>query len=69
MAHRLIESMPAAFEPDAFVDQYRANLMEIIDARANDVELAPAPTEAPRTTAADSLMQMLEASVALRAAA
>ncbi len=69
MAHRLIESMPAEFDADAFVDQYRANLMEIIDARAKDVELEPVQAETPRTTAADSLLQMLEASVAIRAAA
>jgi DNA end-binding protein Ku len=63
MASSLIDSMTARFEPDAFTDDYRAALQEVIDAKVEGREVvAPAEVEQPPAAAVD-LMAALRASV------
>src|ERR687893_1305944 len=63
MAGSLIESMAADFEPDAYTDNYREALQEVIDAKVAGREVVqPEETEAPPSAAVD-LMAALRASV------
>ncbi|MGC4804743.1 Ku protein [Micromonospora sp. DT233] len=63
MASSLIDSMAGEFEPEAFTDDYRAALQEVIDAKVEGREVVQpeAPEEAP--AAAVDLMAALKASV------
>jgi DNA end-binding protein Ku len=63
MAGSLIESMAAEFDPDAYTDNYREALQEVIDAKVagRDVVAPEEPEAAP--TAAVDLMAALRASV------
>src|SRR4051794_13421922 len=48
MAGKLVESLEAAFKPDAFEDTYRERLLEYIEAKSKGkVESLPKRTEAP----------------------
>jgi DNA end-binding protein Ku len=63
MAESLIDSMAADFEPDAYTDNYREALQEVIDAKVEGREVvAPAEEEAAPAPAVD-LMAALRASV------
>ncbi|GIH12388.1 non-homologous end joining protein Ku [Rugosimonospora africana] len=63
MAESLIDSMAADFEPDAYTDNYREALQEVIDAKIEGREVvAPAEEEAAPAPAVD-LMAALRASV------
>jgi DNA end-binding protein Ku len=63
MASSLIDSMAGEFEPDAFTDDYRAALQEVIDAKVEGREVV-APEEAEEAPAAAvDLMAALRASV------
>jgi DNA end-binding protein Ku len=63
MAESLIDSMSGEFEPDAYSDNYREALQEVIDAKVEGREVvAPAEEEAAPTPAVD-LMAALRASV------
>ncbi len=63
MAESLIDSMSAEFEPDAYSDNYREALQEVIDAKVEGREVvAPAEEEAAPAPAVD-LMAALRASV------
>src|ERR671929_831062 len=48
MAHALIESMSSDWEPEKYRDEYRDAVMEIIENKAKNKQLPPAPTPAPR---------------------
>jgi DNA end-binding protein Ku len=62
MAESLIDSMTADFDPDEYVDNYRAALQEVIDAKVAGREVvAPEPEE--EKPAAVDLMAALRASV------
>jgi DNA end-binding protein Ku len=62
MAESLIDSMSAEFEPDAYTDNYREALQEVIDAKVEGREVvAPVEEEAPAP--AVDLMAALRASV------
>jgi DNA end-binding protein Ku len=62
MAESLIDSMAAEFEPDAYTDNYREALQEVIDAKIEGREVvAPEVEEAPAP--AVDLMAALRASV------
>jgi DNA end-binding protein Ku len=62
MAESLIDSMAAEFEPDAYTDNYREALQEVIDAKIEGREVvAPVEEEAPAP--AVDLMAALRASV------
>jgi DNA end-binding protein Ku len=62
MAQQLIEMLSAPFEPDRFHDEYRAQLLNLIERKVagEEVALAP-PPKAPK--AAPDLMAALQASV------
>jgi DNA end-binding protein Ku len=63
MAGSLIESMAGDFEPDAYTDNYREALQEVIDAKVAGREVVqPEEAEAPPSAAVD-LMAALRASV------
>ncbi len=62
MAESLIESMTADFDPGEYVDNYRAALQEVIDAKVAGREVV-APEPAAARPAAVDLMAALKASV------
>ncbi|SCL17089.1 Ku protein [Micromonospora inyonensis] len=63
MASSLIDSMAGEFQPDAFTDDYRAALQEVIDAKVEGREvIAPEEVEEAPAAAVD-LMAALRASV------
>ena len=63
MASSLIDSMAGEFAPDAFTDDYRAALQEVIDAKVEGREVVqPEEVEAAPAAAVD-LMAALKASV------
>jgi len=62
MAQSLIESMTAEFDPNEFIDNYRAALQEVIDAKVSGREVV-APEPAAERPAAVDLMAALKASV------
>lgn len=62
MARNLIESMTADFDPDAYTDDYRRALQEVIDAKVSGREVvAPVPEQPPGAVV--DLMSALRASV------
>ncbi|MFS8477471.1 MAG: Ku protein [Micromonosporaceae bacterium] len=63
MASSLIDSMAGAFDPDAYTDDYRAALQEVIDAKVSGREIVAPPEAAPAPAAAVDLMAALRASV------
>ncbi|MGH3734585.1 MAG: Ku protein [Micromonosporaceae bacterium] len=62
MAESLIDSMTADFEPDEYVDNYRAALQEVIDAKVAGREVVAVEPEEEKPAAVD-LMAALRASV------
>jgi DNA end-binding protein Ku len=63
MAEQLIDSLSAAFEPTKFHDEYREQVLALIEAKANGEEIT-APPEVEEPAAAPDLMAALEASLA-----
>jgi len=65
MAEQLIESLTREFDPSAYRDEYREQLLALIERKAEgkDVLDAPAPEER-KATAAPDLMSALEESIA-----
>ncbi len=65
MAEQLIESLTRDFDPAAYRDEYREDLLALIERKAEGKEVlaAPAP-EAPAPTRAPDLMAALEESIA-----
>ncbi|MBY8871800.1 Ku protein [Micromonospora sp. PLK6-60] len=63
MASSLIDSMAGEFEPDAFTDDYRAALQEVIDAKVEGREVVQPEEEEAAPAAAVDLMAALRASV------
>jgi DNA end-binding protein Ku len=65
MAEQLIESLTTDFDPSAYRDEYREELLGLIERKAEgkDVLAAPAPEE-PQPTSAPDLMAALEESIA-----
>ena len=62
MANSLIDSMTTDFQPDAFTDDYRAALQEVIDAKIEGRQVVQ-PEEVQPPPAAVDLMAALRASV------
>src|SRR6201984_842168 len=50
MAQTLIDSMSSDWQPDKYRDEYRKAVMELIENKARNKQLPPAPAAAPRTT-------------------
>ncbi|MDT0528154.1 Ku protein [Micromonospora sp. DSM 115977] len=63
MASSLIDSMAGEFEPDAFTDDYRAALQEVIDAKVEGREVVQPEEAEEAPAAAVDLMAALKASV------
>jgi DNA end-binding protein Ku len=63
MAEQLIDSLSAEFEPAKFHDEYREQVLALIEAKANGEEIAVQP-QVEEPAAAPDLMAALEASLA-----
>ncbi len=64
MAERLIESLSGEFNPEAYRDEYREQLLELISSKARGETIVAAATEEPKPTKAPDLMAALEQSLA-----
>jgi DNA end-binding protein Ku len=64
MAEQLIESLSGEFDPTRYRDEYRDQVLALIERKASGEEIAPAPAAQPATAAAPDLMAALEASLA-----
>jgi DNA end-binding protein Ku len=64
MAKQLIESLTSAFKPDQYRDEYREELLDLLERKAAGKEVVSAPTEEPKPTKAPDLMAALEESLA-----
>ncbi len=64
MAERLIDSLSTDFEPAAYRDEYREQLLALIERKAEGKEIVAAEAEAPRATKTPDLMAALEQSIA-----
>jgi DNA end-binding protein Ku len=64
MAEQLIDSLSTAFDPTAYQDEYREQLLKLIERKAEGKEIVASDEEAPKATKAPDLMAALEASIA-----
>ena len=64
MAKQLIESLTTDFEAERYEDQYREELLAMLERKAEGKEIVTAETEAPKPTKAPDLMAALEESLA-----
>ena len=64
MAERLIESLSTEFDPSSYRDEYREQLLELIESKAEGKEIVAPETEEPQPTKAPDLMAALEESIA-----
>lgn len=65
MAEQLIESLTREFDPTAYRDEYREQLLSLIERKAEGKDVLEAPAaEEPQATAAPDLMSALEESIA-----
>jgi DNA end-binding protein Ku len=64
MAKQLIESLTSDFKPDQYRDEYREELLDLLERKAAGKEVVSAPTEEPKPTKAPDLMAALEESLA-----
>jgi DNA end-binding protein Ku len=64
MAKRLIDSLTSDFKPNSYRDEYREELLDLLERKAEGKEVVSAPTEEPKPTKAPDLMAALEESLA-----
>ncbi len=64
MAKQLIESLSTDFDPSAYEDEHRAQLLALIERKAAGEDVLAAQPEAPKPTKAPDLMAALEESLA-----
>jgi DNA end-binding protein Ku len=64
MAEQLIESLSTDFDPSAYRDEYREQLLGLIERKAEGKEIVASESEAPKATKAPDLMAALEESIA-----
>jgi DNA end-binding protein Ku len=64
MARQLIDSLSGDFDPDKYRDEYREELVALIERKAKGEELVESVSEAPKPTKAPDLMAALEESLA-----
>jgi DNA end-binding protein Ku len=64
MAKELIDSLTRSFDPAAYRDEYREQLMGLIERKAEGKEIVTPKTEEPQATKAPDLMSALEESIA-----
>jgi DNA end-binding protein Ku len=64
MAEQLIDSLSTSFNPGDYKDEYREQLLALIEQKAEGKEIVAPETEAPKATKAPDLMAALEESIA-----
>jgi DNA end-binding protein Ku len=64
MAKQLIESLTSDFKPDSYHDEYREELLDLLESKAAGKDVVSAPSEEPKPTKAPDLMAALEESLA-----
>jgi DNA end-binding protein Ku len=64
MAKQLIESLTSDFEPGKYRDEYREELLDLLERKAEGKEVVAAPAEELKPTKAPDLMAALEESLA-----
>ena len=64
MAEQLIDSLSTEFDPGAYRDEYREQMLALIEQKAEGKEIVAPETEAPKATKAPDLMAALEQSIA-----
>ncbi len=64
MAEQLIDSLSTEFEPNGYRDEYREQLLSLIERKAEGKEIVAPQAEAPKATKAPDLMAALEESIA-----
>jgi DNA end-binding protein Ku len=64
MAEQLIESLSTDFDPSAYHDEYREQLLKLIERKAEGKEIVASDVEKPKATKAPDLMAALEESIA-----
>jgi DNA end-binding protein Ku len=64
MAKTLIDSLSSDFEADKYRDEYREELLAMLERKAKGEEVVSTTTEAPKPTKAPDLMAALEESLA-----
>jgi DNA end-binding protein Ku len=64
MAKQLIESLTGDFKPNSYRDEYREELLDLLERKAAGKEVVSAPTEEVKPTKAPDLMAALEESLA-----
>lgn len=63
MAEQLIESLSTDFDPGAYHDEYREQLLALIERKAEGKEIVASDAEAPKATKTPDLMAALEESI------
>jgi DNA end-binding protein Ku len=63
MAVTLVEQLAGPFQPEKYVDERRAQLLEIIEQKLQNQEVAAAPAAEPEETNIVDLMQALQESI------
>jgi DNA end-binding protein Ku len=64
MAEQLIDSLSTDFDPSSYRDEYREQLMSLIERKAEGKEIVASEAEEPQATKAPDLMAALEQSIA-----
>jgi DNA end-binding protein Ku len=64
MARRLIDSLSSDFKADKYRDEYREELLDLLERKAEGKEIVSAPSDEPEPTKAPDLMAALEESLA-----
>ena len=64
MAEKLIESLSSEFDPASYRDEYREELLGLIEQKADGKEVVTSTSEEPEPTRAPDLMAALEESIA-----
>ena len=64
MAEQLIDSLSTDFKPDDYHDEYREQLLALIERKAEGKEIVASDAETPKATKAPDLMAALEESIA-----
>src|SRR6476646_6922605 len=64
IATQLIDSLTSDFKPERYRDEYREELLDLLERKAEGKEVVTAPTEEPKPTKAPDLMAAIEESLA-----
>src|SRR5918911_358406 len=63
MAQALIDSMSVDWQPEKYRNEYRNAVMELIEQKAKNKQLPPAPAPTPRSTIVVDLVKVLQESI------